>query len=240
MPERRLRPLARRGLIAAAAIGIVACLAYGSTYTWLFAADAVHVEGSPRMSESDVRRLAGIDVGANVFHLDTAAVERRLLGDPRVAAAHVLADLPDAVTIRIVERIPVASAELDGATVVVADDGAVLPDASGASLPQIRPIAGELDEARRVGAAAALAALAPSVRRNVVTVFSAGDGELVLETVDGVTVTYGSAVDVAAKAASLRAVLAWAGGEAIELTAIDVTVANAPTARTANGTVTPR
>ena len=240
MAERRLRPLARRILIAAAALAVVAGLACGSTYSWLFAADAVHVEGSARMSEGDVRRLGGVEVGANVFHLDTAAVERRLLADPRVAAADVLADLPDAVTIRIVERIPVARAEVDGATVIVADDGAVLPDAGGASLPEIRPTAGELDERRRTGAAAALAALAPSVRRHVVTIFSGTDGELVLEAGGGVTVTYGPVVDVDAKAASLRAVFAWAEREEIALTAIDVTVPNAPTARTASGSVTPR
>ena len=240
MGERRLRPAARRGLIAAGAVVVAAGLAYGSTYTWLFEADEVRVEGVARMAEPDIRRLGGIDVGVNVFHLDTAAVERRLLGDPRVAAADVRTDLPDLITIRIVERVPVARADVDGTTTVVADDGAVLPGAPGSSLPEISAIAGELDEARRVGAAAALAALAPSVRRGVATVFSGSGGELVLETHSGVTVTYGPVTDVGAKAASLRAVLGWADREGLALTAIDVTVPNAPTARTASGSVTPR
>jgi cell division septal protein FtsQ len=154
-------------------------------------------------------------------------------------SAHVVTDLPDAVTISIVERVPVARADVGQGTVTVADDGAILPGTPAASLPEIRVVAGELDDVRRTEAAAALAALAPSVRRTVVTAYSGANHELVLETETGVTVTYGPAVDVEHKAASLRAVLGWADDEALALTAIDVSVPNAPTARTASGRLTP-
>jgi cell division protein FtsQ len=239
MAERRLRPVVRRGLIAGGALVTAAGLAYGSTYTWLFAAESVHVEGASRIAAPDVRRIGGVDVGTNVFHLDVTGVENRLLEDPRVASAHVVTDLPDVVTIRIVERVPVARAEVGNTTVTVADDGAILPGVPAASLPEIRVVAGTLDDVRRTEAASALAALAPSVRRSVVTAFSGVDRELVLETDSGLTVTYGPVVDVEEKAASIRAVLGWADDEALHLTAIDVSVPNAPTARTATGSVTP-
>ena len=125
--------------------------------------------------------------------------------------------------------------------VIVADDGAVLPGAGGASLPEIRPIAGELDERRRTGAAAALAALAPSVRRHVVTIFSGTDGELVLEAGGGVTVTYGRGRRRRREGRVAAAVLAWAErrGDRADGDRRH-RCPNAPTARTASGNVTPR
>ena len=239
MADRRLRPVVRRGLIVAAAIAIAGGAAYGATFSWLFAAETVRVDGEVRISEDDVRRLGGIDVGVNLFHLDTSTVERRLLGDPRVADATVEIELPDLVTLRIVERIPIARVELDGRAAVVADDGTFLPGTPSTSLPEIRAVAGALDGPRRVAAARALAAMAPALRRSVATVFSAADGELVLETFAGVTVTYGATTEVGPKAAALRAVLGWAEEEDVAVTAIDVSVPNAPTARTDDGSVTP-
>ena len=239
MAERRLRPGARRALIAGTALVLTSGAAYGSTYSWLFAADEIRVEGASRIAQAEVRDLGGVEIGANVFHLDTGAIEGRLRADPRIAEASVRTDLPDVVVVTIVERVPVGVIELDGDPAVVADDGTILPGAAAASLPEIRPVSGELDAERRTSAAAALAAMAPSVRREIATVHSSGDGTLVLETDGGVTVTYGAAAEVGEKAASLAAVLDWAGSEQLSLTAIDLTVPTAPTVRTADGTVTP-
>jgi cell division protein FtsQ len=237
--RRRLRPVLRRALIAGGALTVAAGVAYGSTYSWFFAAGAVRVEGVRRMSAEDVRDLGGIHEGANVFHLDASAIEARLRDDPRIAAATVATDLPDVVIVTVVERVPVAVAELEGGPTVVAGDGALLPSGPIASLPRIRAVSGELDEERRTSAAVALAAMSTAVRRAIATVYSSGDGTLVLETRDGVTVTYGPATEVGDKAASLRAVLEWARDEGIALAAIDLTAPTAPTARTADGTVTP-
>ena len=237
--ERHLRPAARRGLVAVAALTVASGAAYASTYSPFFAARSVRVDGEVRMAEADLRRIGGVDVGANVFHLDTTSVERRLLRDPRVAAATVDVDLPDRVTLRVVERIPVGRVGIDDEAVVVAHDGELLPGAASQALPEIRAVAGQLDEARRVDAARALAAMTPGLRRSIATVFAATDGALVLRTGAGVTVTYGLPSDVGPKAASLRAVLGWAESEGVELTAIDVSIPNAPTARTAHGGVTP-
>jgi hypothetical protein len=52
-----------------------------------------------------------------------------------------------------------------------------------------------------------------------------------------VTVSYGPAVDIAAKGAALRAVLEWARDGSIQLASIDVTVPTAPTVRTADGRI---
>jgi cell division protein FtsQ len=203
----------------------------------LFAADAVRVDGTVRLDDEAVRRLGGVDIGTNVAHLDAESVERGLLRDPRIASATVTLDPPDLVIIRIDERIPVATTDLDGAAAVVADDGAILPGEPSVALPEIHPVGGELSAPRREAAARALGALPPVVRRSVATVFTATGGELVLETSDRVTVTYGPAVDIAAKGAALRAVLEWARDGSIQLASIDVTVSTAPTVRTADGRV---
>ena len=236
---RRLRPVVRRGLLVAGASVLAAGAAYGSTYSFLFSAEEVRVGGVVRITPEEIRDLGGVDVGANVFHLDVSAIEARLRGDPRIATATVDTDLPDVVIVTVVERLPVGVAELGGGPAVVADDGAILPGAPTAALPEIRAVSGELDIERRTDAAGALAAMSPGVRRQIATVYSSGDGTLVLETHGGVTVTYGTVDDRGAKAASFRAVLDWADAEGLALTTIDLTVPTAPTARTVDGTVTP-
>lgn len=240
MPERRLRPGVRRAGLVAGLVALVALVAYGTTFSWLFAADEVRVEGAERIGAEEVRRLGKLAVGDNVFHLDTAAAEARVERDPRIADAVVEADLPDLIVVRVVERVPVAVADVAGSPATVADDGAVLPGPPPQGLPRIEAVAGELGEARRVAAAQALAAMTPALRRSIAIVYTDADDELVIETGDGVTVTYGAVLEVGAKADALRAVLSWADGEGIDLVAIDITVPSAPTARTADGTFTPR
>jgi len=227
-------------MLVAGLVALVAAGAYGITFSWLFAADEVRVEGTERISEEEIRRLGGLAEGDNVFHLDTVAVEARMERDPRIADAVVEADLPDLIVVRVVERIPVAVAEVAGSPRTVADDGAVLPGTPPQGLPRIEAVGGELGEARRVAAARALAAMTPALRRSIATVYTDTDDELVIETGGGVTVTYGAVLDVASKADALRAVLSWAEEEGIDLIAVDVTVPSAPTARTADGTFTPR
>jgi len=239
MGERRLRRGVRRALAALAVSAAIAGVAYASTYSWLFAAAEVRVQGVVRMTAAEVRDLGGVAPGVNVFHLDTGPVEARLRADPRIAAVWVRTDLPDAVMVTIVERIPVAIVEVSGALTVVADDGTMLPTVPRGSLPEIQAVAGELDDGRRTAAAGVLAALTPEVRRRFATVTSDAAGDLVLETSDGVTFSYGPATQIEAKADAIDAVLEWADDEQIALVTVDVTAPTAPTARTTDAAVRP-
>ena len=208
----------------AAALTAAACL--GLTYSPVFGAREIRVRGNVVLGTHRVVAVAGLELGTNVVHLDTGAIEERLLRDPWVAVASVRRDLPGTIVIRIREREPMARL-LDGP--VVAGDGTVLPGAPAGRLPEIRPTYGELDLRAAAGAAEALEAMSPTVRGRVFAVVVQPDGTLVVELRSGIVVRYGAPLDLVEKGASLRAVLRWAQGEG-ELTAVDVSVPSAPSA----------
>jgi cell division protein FtsQ len=224
-------------------IGIPVLLAAAfaiATYTPMFHASDIRIEGATTLSRQHVLQLAGIDDGTNVFHLDADAAERSLETDPWIASASVERDLPGTVVIRIQERTPVARSVVGSTPAALAGDGVILPGAPTDGLPEIRASVGELSDDVRTGAAQAIAALAPIVRARVSAVVAQPTGELVMDLAGDLTVRYGAAGEDAAKAAALRAVLGWAADQQVALRDVDLTVPQAPSATLADGsTVTP-
>jgi cell division protein FtsQ len=211
-----------------------------ATYTPMFRASDVRIEGATTLSRAQVLQLAGIGDGTNVFHLDTDAAERSLETDPWIASADVERDLPGTVVIRIQERTPIARSSVGSTPTALAGDGVILPGASTDGLPEIRASVGELPDDVRTGAAQALAALAPFVRARVSAVVAQPSGELVMDLAGDLTVRYGTVGEDAAKAAALRAVLGWAADQQVALADVDLTVPQAPSATLVDGsTVTP-
>jgi len=60
------------------------------------------------LTEEDLRRLAGVDVGRNVLTVDLYQVRQRLLRHPRIEEARVEIEFPDILRISVRERVPVA------------------------------------------------------------------------------------------------------------------------------------
>jgi cell division protein FtsQ len=229
----------RRRLTALAVLAIFALLgvAYASTYTSLFGADTVEVEGASRISESRLMRMAGVQLGTNVFHLDTARAERRLERDPWIAGATVTRGLPSTIRIVVRERAPLAVAP-DGR--VVAVDGVVLPGAPSDGLPVLRATVGELSPQDEGYALDAVAALDPAVRADVTAVLIDPSHDVRLSMKDGVLVTFGPAGDEGQKAVALHALLRWAEQQHASLAMVDVSVPSAPAATLLDGsTVSP-
>jgi cell division protein FtsQ len=221
-----------------AALAILAIATLGVTYTPLFGARHIDVEGTRSLTYAKVLRIAGVREGTNVFHLETAAVQRRLRSSPWIADASVERDLPSTIRIRIIEREPVARASIGGRMQAVAGDGTALPgaDASDTSdLPEVRAAVRELDAHARTSGARALAAMTPSVRARVGGVVVGIDGSLTLRVDTDIVVVFGPSGEDGAKAAALRAILVWAGRNDMALATIDLTVPGAPTATTTDG-----
>lgn len=76
--------------------------------TTRFGIRQVEVKGASRLGAEQVRAIAGIELGKNLFAFDTAAAEMRLLRDPWVSAARVARDLPSTLRVEISEREAVA------------------------------------------------------------------------------------------------------------------------------------
>src|SRR5438034_409484 len=158
MATLRDRATRRTKSVVLVAIPVLLLLAFAiATYTPMFHARNVRIEGATTLSRDHVLQLAGIEQGTNVFHLDTDAAERSLTTDPWIAYAIVERDLPGTVVIRIQERAPIAQSSVGSAPAALAGDGVVLPGAPTDGLPEIRTSVGELPDDVRTGAAQALA-----------------------------------------------------------------------------------
>src|SRR5688500_2811600 len=101
--RRRLKPWAIGGAVAVALVtGSVAL-----SYTSLFGARTVEVEGEERLGPNQVMRLAQVEIGTNVLHLDEGMAEARLEQEPWIRDATVRTSLPGTISISIRERAPV-------------------------------------------------------------------------------------------------------------------------------------
>jgi cell division protein FtsQ len=227
-------------VIVCGVLAALALAALGSTYTPLFAADSVRVEGGAHLSAAQVRRIAGVRPGENVVHLDTERAERRLERNAWIADAQISTRLPSTVTIAIRERraTAVVATDSQGALALVAEDGTILGTAPrSVRLPALEAADGAVvpTDAQRTDAAAVAASLPPAVVHEVDGVLADSDGTLSLSLVGGVPVSYGDTSALAEKGQALRAVLGWAERRGIHLESIDVTSPGAPTASLAGG-----
>ncbi|HEX3299267.1 MAG TPA: FtsQ-type POTRA domain-containing protein [Actinomycetota bacterium] len=236
------RSVRRRRLLALALLIpiVIATAAWAVTYTPLFDAKHVRVEGAVSLRPDDVRALAKVSPSTNVFHLQPDAVTARLLTDPWIASATVAKDLPDTVVLTVVERRPVGVIDAMGERSVLASDGTLLPASAATDqtingLPSVQAGLGAPDDTQRAAAAAMLSALDPVVEQRVTDLTVGGDLNETLTLRDGVTVDAGTPGDEAAKATALRAVLRWAAGGGHALATVDVSAPEAPSATLPDG-----
>ncbi|ABF45928.1 cell division protein FtsQ [Deinococcus geothermalis DSM 11300] len=97
---------------------------------------SVTIEGNRQLSVAQVRQLAGLTPGF-AWPYYGAWRAQGLQRSPWIESATVTRRFPDAVHVRVVERVPFARWQRpDGSVVALAEDGTVLPDAQGvAGLP---------------------------------------------------------------------------------------------------------
>jgi cell division protein FtsQ len=238
-PSVRTRRLAAIAVVAVIALAVAA---WALTYTPVFAARHIRVQGIETLRPDAVRALAGVDGSTNVWHVDTEAIVGRLLSDPWIAAASVRRDLPDTLVLAVTERRPVAVVSAMGETSILASDATILQAAGGVppDLPTMHAALGAPDDTQRQAAASLLTALDPVVEQRVTDVTVGQDGAVTLTLRDGVMVDAGAPGEETAKADALRAILRWAASGGRALTAVDVSAPSAPAATLADGSsVTP-
>ncbi len=237
--------LPARGRLKTWVIVVLACLvlavaAYASTYTPLFAARDIRVEGTDHLSADRVRAIAKIQPGVNVFRLDTAKATRRLERNAWVADAEVTKKLPSGVLIVVRERTAAAVVVTDaaGTLALMARDGTILAVAGGpVGLPLVRlaEAATPPSETQRTLGATVAGSIPPSLASAVEAVEVASDGSVRLALRGGVLASYGDATALQAKGQALRAVLLWAERSQVRLATVDVRTPGAPTASRIGG-----
>jgi cell division protein FtsQ len=117
----------RLGLGLALVIGTSVSVAYSVRHYALtsprFSIQEVKLIGGKRVSPEQAQKQAGVTLGENVFGLDTAQAERKLLENPWIAEARVTRDLPRALRVEIREREPAALAVFAERLYLVTADG---------------------------------------------------------------------------------------------------------------------
>ena len=227
--RRRLKPWA---IVGAVAVGLVTG-SVALSYTSLFGARTVEVEGEEQLGPRQVMRLAQVKLGTNVLHLDEGVAEARLEEEPWILDATVRTGLPGTISISIRERTPVLVLLSGSARRLAAADGTVLARASNASaFPEVTvPDGVTLRQGQIAAVADVVAAMVPALRARVDSLVLGDDSELALVVDRDIVVTYGPASDAMVKAQSLRAILDHAEQQGRALLSIDLSVPGAPTAR---------
>ena len=117
----------RLGAGLALVVGTSVSVAYSVRHYALtsprFSIQEVNLQGGKRVSPEQARDQAGVVLGSNVFALDTALAEKKLLENPWISEARVTRDLPRSLRIEIKEREPAALAVFSDRLYLVTADG---------------------------------------------------------------------------------------------------------------------
>ncbi len=95
-------------LVVGTSVSVAASVRHYALTSPRFAIAEVNLLGGKRVAAEAVRADAGIEVGGNIFALDTALAERKLLENPWISEARVTRDLPRSLRVEIKEREPAA------------------------------------------------------------------------------------------------------------------------------------
>jgi len=233
--DRRRIPRAVTAIVAILALGVSAWVVVTSP---LFDIQRIDVHGNRRLSDEDVVRMSGAQVGTNLLTLRLERIRRSLMRSPWVAAADPIRSLPSTLVIRVTERSAVAWISDPGGYAALAGDGIVVERGTGSpeGLVSLGSTASSIPVGRRVqGVDAQLrvtASLAPGLRRTVEAA-NLDDNEVELLLAGGAKVLYGEAESLKAKNAALTSMLRYARKNQIEIEYLDVRSPTAPALRPA-------
>lgn len=211
---RRTGPSRRRRVVlwSLAVVTVLVVGALGAVCSPWLAIDTVEVVGAPPERVDEVRRAAGIDPGEPILALLPGRAAGRVRALPWVLAASVRRDLPGAVRIEVVPRVPVGWVATRAGGLVVDGTGHVLWRAPE-RVPGLPELVGVAELARpggRIGPpepARVAAALDPGLRGRSAAVVLA-DGAVTVRLTDGPEIRFGAPRAVSMKARVAAAVLA--------------------------------
>lgn len=88
-----------------------------------FAVRKLDVQGSRRLTDERVAKLAGLEMGRNIFQVDVELAERRLLTEPWVREVKLTRQLPNTLRVQLVEREAAAIASISDELYLVTQAG---------------------------------------------------------------------------------------------------------------------
>lgn len=234
--EERLRALRRRRrrrsipLLVLVVLTILAILALLIALSPRAAVHQVTITGADQTGPDIVAAVAGIENGTPSVAVDGGAIAARIEQLPWVANARVDRTLSGEVSIRVIERVPVATVgygaqrmavDRDGRILARADDQLAVPSIGG-----LRPAdtVGETVRDRQRTVAALVATLPTEVTGQLLSIRDDGEGLRAIRA-DGITIELGDDTEIRAKFDAVAAALT--AYDPSQVAAIDVRVPNA-------------
>ena len=205
----------RRGRwwLAAAIVAAVLVGAWFLTRTPLLDVDRIDVQGATVVTAEEIVSISGLQTGAPLLEVDSAAAAARIRQLPYIETASVTRQLDGLVTITVTERVPVALAiDASGVAMLVDRSGKVLaPHVAGDGIEVVLagveagPPGSVVEGAS--GALTVASLLTPGMRSRVMSITTAPDGSISLALRPQGTVVMGPPSDLADKVDSLRIVM---------------------------------
>ena len=107
-----------------------------------FRMTSLQIAGASPMASADIAKAAGLTKDQPILGVDLAAIRTRVEQVGWVESASVTRMLPNTMTIRVVERRPVAVWQLDGRMQVIDSAGQVIREADPGAFPQLPLVVG--------------------------------------------------------------------------------------------------
>lgn len=112
----------------------------------IFTVKTVDVQGQlSHITESEIKELAGIKAGSNLFAVDLKKISARISGEPWVREAAVARKLPSTIWIYVNEHVPAAVLSRGG-LYLVGQDGSVFKEMDGSDEKDLPVLTGAVSE----------------------------------------------------------------------------------------------
>ncbi|MBP2473668.1 cell division protein FtsQ [Crossiella equi] len=190
-------------------VTVLVGIGYVLYYTGTFAVRDIQIRGLDVLSAEDIRTAAAVPEGTPLLQVDTAEVEQRIAGVPRVFRVSVARSFPSTLDITVDERTAVA--------VFQGAEGPQLVDRTGRAyatvpkapegLPLLKARSAAPDDPAAKAAVDVLAFLPEKLRPELVEITAEVPGDIRLQLTGGREVRWGSPADSARKALVLEPLL---------------------------------
>ncbi|MHB9003080.1 MAG: cell division protein FtsQ/DivIB [Coriobacteriia bacterium] len=204
----------------------------------VFSVTRIDVIGNRHLSEQDVRNIVDLPADATLLRLPIQQIDQRLEANPWIASATVSRDFPDAVRIRVQERVPAALVDVGtGFWIVDENAWAIAPQSADVTttlvvvrdVPDFEPGQGKRSESSALrNALSVWSGLSEELHARTRLLSAPSVDKTAIVTIDDIEVFVGSAEDMAKKDLVIRRILAEQAGKVVY---INVRTVDRPTWR---------
>jgi cell division septal protein FtsQ len=120
-------------VMKAAAIIVIAAGGFGAWQGYrvimhadMFIISGVDVKGVKQLREEDLKDIAAVFTGQNIFRVDINAAMRRAAANPWVKESRIYRKLPNRITMVFTERVPYAVLDTGSARYLMDEDGMII------------------------------------------------------------------------------------------------------------------